>query len=64
MIEHGVSGLLVGEKDPAALAGAMEEILLDPEKGSQFGAHDKALTTERYAVNVTTSQLKELLCRP
>lgn len=63
MVDHGVSGLLVGEKDPVGLAAAMEEILLCLEKGMQFGARGKALAAERFAANVTTSQLKEFLGR-
>ncbi|MCX6968183.1 MAG: glycosyltransferase family 4 protein [Verrucomicrobia bacterium] len=61
MVEHGVSGLLVAEKQPESLADAMEIILRDPVKARQFGLCGKAAVTERFVVQVTAGELKNLL---
>jgi type III pantothenate kinase len=36
-VEHGVSGLLVPRQDPAALARAVSELLLDPQRRERMG---------------------------
>ena len=61
MVEHGVTGLLVGEKQPAALADALEILLRDPAKAERFGASGKTAAAERFAAEVTAAQLRKLL---
>lgn len=61
MVEHGVTGLLTTEKQPLALANALEMLLADPAMGRRFGAAGRAAVEERFAVNVTARQLRELL---
>jgi len=63
MVEHGVTGLLVEEKQPHLLADALETILSNPVKGEQFGASGKAAVAERFAVEVTVAELRKLLNR-
>jgi glycosyltransferase involved in cell wall biosynthesis len=36
-VEHGVTGLLVPRRDPEALAKAVIELLLDPERRGRMG---------------------------
>jgi len=60
MVEHGATGLLVGEKEPEALATALEAILRDPALGKQFGACGKAAVAQRFASKVTTEELRKL----
>ena len=36
-VEDGVTGLLVPKRDPAALAGAVSDLLLDPERRKKMG---------------------------
>jgi glycosyltransferase involved in cell wall biosynthesis len=36
-VEHGVTGLLVPRQDPEALAKAVIELLLDPERRARMG---------------------------
>jgi glycosyltransferase involved in cell wall biosynthesis len=36
-VEDGVTGLLVPKRDPAALAGAVSDLLLDPERKKKMG---------------------------
>lgn len=61
MVEHDVTGLLVGEKQPAALADAIATILRDPVKARQFGACGKAAALEKFSTKVTVAELIRLL---
>ena len=61
MVEHGVTGLLVGEKQPVELAEAMAKILLDPDLGKQFGMAGKQMATERFASEPTVASLRMLV---
>ena len=63
MVGHGATGLLVGEKQPAALADAIGELLADPEKARRFGTCGKAAVAERFASGVTAAELQKLLRR-
>jgi colanic acid/amylovoran biosynthesis glycosyltransferase len=61
MVAHGVTGLLVEEKQPRQLADALETLLRDPEMGERFGACGKTVAAERFAAEVTVAQLRKLL---
>jgi len=61
MVEHGVTGLLVEEKQPHLLADALETILGNPAKREQWGARGKAAVAERFAAEVTVAELRKLL---
>ncbi len=61
MVTHGETGLLVGERDPEALAGALESLLRDPALAGRMGACGKAAAAERFAVQTTVAQLRALL---
>ena len=63
MVEHGVTGLLVGEKQPAALADALEILLRDPAQARQMGACGKAAAAARFALPGTVAALRGLLGR-
>jgi len=45
-IADGVSGLLVPERDPAALAGAVAGLLTDPERARRLGAEARRRVEE------------------
>ncbi len=61
MVEEGVTGLLVGEREPEALAAALEELLRHPEKAREMGVAGAARVRERFALEVTTAQLAALI---
>jgi colanic acid/amylovoran biosynthesis glycosyltransferase len=61
MVAEGETGLLVEEKQPQQLAGAIRTLLDDPELRRRFGQRGKAVADERFAVGVTARQLRELL---
>lgn len=61
MVEPGVTGLLVGEREPGPLADALEAILRDPAKGRQMGEQGRIAASERFSSHVTTTELRRLL---
>ena len=61
MVEHGVTGLLVGEKQPEALADAIAAVLSDPNTARRYGACGKNVVAERFVSSVTVAQLRGLL---
>ena len=63
MVKDGVTGLLVGEKDPQALANAIETILGDRELGKAYGERGLAMALENFSTTATVDQLKRLLVR-
>lgn len=50
LIEHGVTGLLVPENDPQALANAMAQLLANPQQAARMGerARNRALTAHSH----------------
>lgn len=48
-IQHGVTGLLVPPKDPAALADALRELFVDPGRRRRFGLAARRRAVERYS---------------
>ena len=60
IVEHGVSGLLVGEKQPAALADALESLLCNPAGSRQWGLCGRAAAARRFAVEVTVAELRRM----
>lgn len=61
MVDHGVTGLLVGERHPGDLAKAIAEILHDPALGQRFGMAGHALATEKFSSRPTVARLRSLL---
>lgn len=48
LVEHGRSGLLVPERNPAALAAAIESLLENPERRRELGRHGRIAVHERF----------------
>lgn len=61
MVEEGVTGLLVEERHPHALAEAMTTLLCDSDLRQRMGAAGRALAGERFAVEGTVAQLLSLV---
>jgi len=57
MVEHGVTGLLVGEHDPAALADAIATLLQDRPLAAQMGAAGHQRAVRLFAQEVTAARL-------
>jgi glycosyltransferase involved in cell wall biosynthesis len=48
VVEHGRTGLIVAERDPRALAGALAALARDPEQRARLGAAGRALVESRF----------------
>ncbi len=48
VVQHGVNGLLVPPNDPAALAQALETLLVDPARRAAMGAAGRKLVLEKF----------------
>jgi glycosyltransferase involved in cell wall biosynthesis len=57
MIEHGVSGLLVGQREPAALADALARLLGSPDLQARLAAGALAAMRERFSIGRNVAEL-------
>jgi glycosyltransferase involved in cell wall biosynthesis len=61
VVSDGETGLLVGAKEPAALAMAMEKLLADPAFAKRLGTRGRQVAVEKFAIEKTAGALKRLL---
>ena len=61
MVSDGETGLLVGAKEPTALAMAMERLLADPALAKRMGARGRQVAMQKFAIEKTVGTLKQLL---
>ncbi|MBI4721148.1 MAG: glycosyltransferase [Chitinivibrionia bacterium] len=66
MVEDGASALLVPPEDPEALASAMTDLLLLPEKRAAFGQRGRSIVLDRFTLEAMRTKREalfaELLC--
>ena len=55
------SGILVEQRDPTALAAAIETVLADPARARSLGRHGRARVERDFATQATTRRLADLL---
>jgi glycosyltransferase involved in cell wall biosynthesis len=60
MVEPGVNGELVPERDPNALAGAMGRLIADPERAQAFGIRGREIAREKFSIETSATQLQRL----
>ena len=60
MIEAGANGELVQERDPVALAAAIEKLLDDPERARRLGERGRQIAREKFSIETSARQLLEL----
>ena len=60
LIEDGETGLLVPRHDPAALAGAIEQLLVDPALAARLGAAARRRVETRFAPDASVNRLLAL----
>ena len=60
ILEDGVDGRLVAHSDPAALAGALEELLRDPALAARLGAAARGTALERHSLELMTKRYEDL----
>ena len=63
LIEDGVSGLLVPEKDAVALANALQRLLKDKEFCMRLGKHGRQKVLHEFDIDKTTAQVATLFER-
>jgi glycosyltransferase involved in cell wall biosynthesis len=61
MVESGITGELVPAGDPAALAAAMEKLLVKRDAAAQFGEAARARAAERFAIEPNVRALATVL---
>jgi colanic acid/amylovoran biosynthesis glycosyltransferase len=57
-IVDGRSGFLVPERDPAALASRMDDLLCDPELRRRMGIQARALVEQKFDIRRQTETLE------
>jgi glycosyltransferase involved in cell wall biosynthesis len=62
LIEPGVHGLLVPPQDPTALAGAIAELLRDPERGRQMGVRGRERRHSEFGIDAMVQRVEALYC--
>lgn len=60
MVHDGVHGLLVPRRDPDALAGAIGELLADPERRAEMGRRGRERRRQEYDLDVMVSRIEKL----
>ena len=63
MVRDGENGLLVDERQPEALADAIEQILANPDLGRRYGLEGKSMAIAQFSADETVRQLKRLVVR-
>ena len=59
-VQHGVSGLLVPPRDPAALADAIAELIADPLRRAEMGRQGRDHCLRRFDIKLTAAQVQAL----
>jgi len=59
MVEDGINGELVPDRDPAALSAAIERLLDDPERARQFGERSRQIAREKFSIETSARQLQQ-----
>ena len=63
MVQPGVTGELVPDREPAALARAIEALLAEPARAREMGARGRARAGEKFAIEGNVRALAEILGR-
>jgi glycosyltransferase involved in cell wall biosynthesis len=57
---EGVTGLVVPERDPVALAAAIDRVLGDPSWAAELGRAGRTRVVERFSLAASTARLRAL----
>jgi len=60
IVEHGVTGLLVPPRDPAALADAIGDLLADRDRAARMGAQGRRRMSSEFSVECTVQRTEAL----
>ena len=60
MVEHDVTGEMVPERDPAAVCGAIERLISDPQRARRLGDKGRQIAREKFSIETSARALMEL----
>jgi colanic acid/amylovoran biosynthesis glycosyltransferase len=60
MVEPGINGELVPERDPEALSAAIERLIADPSQSRRFGNRGREIAREKFSIEASARQLQQL----
>lgn len=60
VVEHGLTGLLVQERDPGALGHYMEQLILKPDLRAKLGIEAARIANARYDFRIRLKQLESI----
>jgi glycosyltransferase involved in cell wall biosynthesis len=60
MVEPGVNGELVPERDPEALCSAIERLIADREQARRFGNRGREIARDKFSIETSAQQLQRL----
>ena len=63
VVEHGVTGLIVPRGDTEALAGAIGELLADPDRRREMGVAGRVRALRLFDWDRTAEQFEQLYLR-
>ena len=61
MVEHGASGELVPQRNPVALASAIERLLADPAAAARLGARGREVAAQKFSIEANVRRLAQVL---
>jgi glycosyltransferase involved in cell wall biosynthesis len=59
-VVDGVTGFVVPERDPAALAAAIGRVIADPALAGDLGRRGRRRAVERFSLRASTVRLRQL----
>jgi glycosyltransferase involved in cell wall biosynthesis len=60
LVRHGENGLLVPRRNPEALAGALGELLADPDRARLMGERGRELQREQFSLDAMVQRVQDL----
>jgi colanic acid/amylovoran biosynthesis glycosyltransferase len=60
MVQDGVNGVLVPDRDPSAVAAALERLLNDPQEARRLGERGRQIAREKFSIEESARKLREI----
>ena len=60
MVETGLNGILVPEREPRAVAAAIEYLIANPEEARRFGDRGRQIAREKFSIETSVRALRAL----